>query len=79
VQDLYETLRGVAATGVTMVLVEQNVSFGLQLAHTAHILQTGRIVHSGPVASLDTEAVASYLGVGRLLTAGVAGTIEARR
>ncbi|HEX8002575.1 MAG TPA: ABC transporter ATP-binding protein [Mycobacteriales bacterium] len=79
VQELYGTLREVAATGVTMVLVEQNVSFGLQLAHTAHILQTGRIVHSGPVAELDNDAVASYLGVGRLLSAGVSGTLAARK
>lgn len=79
VQELFETLRGVAADGVTMVLVEQNVSFGLQLAHTAHILQTGRIVHSGPVSELDQAEVASYLGVGRLLAAGVAGSLDARR
>jgi branched-chain amino acid transport system ATP-binding protein len=79
VQELYGTLREVAATGVTMVLVEQNVSFGLQLAHTAHILQTGRIVHSGSVAELDSDAVAGYLGVGRLLSAGVSGTIAARK
>ena len=71
VQELYETLRAVAATGVTMVLVEQNVTFGLQLAHTAHILQTGRIVHSGAVADLDMDDVASYLGVGRLLRGGL--------
>jgi branched-chain amino acid transport system ATP-binding protein len=71
VQELYETLRAVAATGVTMVLVEQNVTFGLQLADTAHILQTGRIVHSGAVSDLDMATVASYLGVGRLLSAGL--------
>lgn len=79
VQELYETLRAVAAEGVTMVLVEQNVSFGLQLAHTAHILQTGRIVHSGPVGALDHAEVASYLGVGRLLSSGVVETLEARK
>ncbi|HEV2889707.1 MAG TPA: ABC transporter ATP-binding protein [Frankiaceae bacterium] len=79
VEELYGTLREVAATGVTMVLVEQNVSFGLQLAHTAHILQTGRIVHSGPVSELDADAVASYLGVGRLLSSGVTSTLQARK
>ncbi|HEU0129980.1 MAG TPA: ABC transporter ATP-binding protein [Mycobacteriales bacterium] len=79
VQELFATLREVAASGVTMVLVEQNVSFGLQVATTAHILQTGRIVHSGAVADLDTAAVASYLGVGRLLSAGVGAAVEARQ
>ena len=79
VQELFATLREVASTGVTMVLVEQNVTFGLRLAHTAHILQVGRIVHSGPVGELDSASVASYLGVGRLLGAGVTGTIASRR
>lgn len=71
VEELFGTLREVAATGVTMVLVEQNVAFGLKLATSAHILQTGRIVYSGAVADLDTESVASYLGVGRLLSSGL--------
>lgn len=66
VQELYATLREVAATGVTMVLVEQNVTFGLKLATTAHILQTGRIVYSGTADGLDQRALATYLGVGRL-------------
>jgi branched-chain amino acid transport system ATP-binding protein len=79
VQELFATLREVAASGVTMVLVEQNVAFGLQLATTAHILQVGRIVHSGPVADLDQAEVASYLGVGRLLGAGVTSSIDARK
>ncbi len=79
VQELFGTLREVAATGVTMVLVEQNVTFGLQLADTAHILQTGRIVHSGAVSALEHQEVAAYLGVGRLLSAGVSDTIAARQ
>jgi branched-chain amino acid transport system ATP-binding protein len=79
VQELFTTLREVAASGVTMVLVEQNVRFGLQLADTAHILQTGRIVHSGPVDALDDAVLASHLGVGRLLGSGVSSTLQARR
>ena len=78
VQELQEILSGVARSGVTMVLVEQNVSFGLRLADTAHILQTGRIVHSGPVAALDGETLARYLGVGRLLAGGAASAVTAR-
>jgi branched-chain amino acid transport system ATP-binding protein len=79
VAELLETLQGVARTGVTMVLVEQNVSFGLRLAATAHILQTGRVVHSAPVAELDPDALARHLGVGRLLSTGVAASVETRR
>lgn len=79
VQDLYAVLKDVAATGVTMVLVEQNVAFGLRLADTAHVLQTGRVVYSGPVAELDTDRLASLLGVGRLLHRGVTTTVTGRR
>ncbi len=79
VQELLETLRAVAATGMTMVLVEQNVAFGLQLADTVNILQTGRIVHSGPAADVDSATLAQYLGVGRLLTKGAAGAVATRR
>ncbi|MFN2626749.1 MAG: ABC transporter ATP-binding protein [Mycobacteriales bacterium] len=79
VEELFATLREVAASGVTMVLVEQNVSFGLRLAETAHILQVGRIVYSGAVSDLDQAQVASYLGVGRLLRAGVATSLTVRK
>ena len=78
VQELFGTLAEVARTGVTMVLVEQNVAFGLQLVHTVNVLQVGRVVHRGPVAGLDQEALAGYLGIGRLLGGGVARSIQGR-
>src|SRR5207244_2221440 len=43
VQDLFGTLRTVAESGVTMVLVEQNVTFGLQVVDSVRVLQTGRV------------------------------------
>lgn len=78
VQDLFRTLRAVADTGVTMVLVEQNVAFGLQVVDTVNVLQVGRVVHTGPVAGLDQETLARYLGIGRLLGGTVARTIAGR-
>jgi ABC-type multidrug transport system ATPase subunit len=50
-----------------MLLVEQNIRFGLRLADSACLLQKGRIVYSGPTSDLDQERLATYLGVGRLL------------
>jgi len=79
VQELFHTLKSVAATGVTMVLVEQNVAFGLQLVDTANILQVGQIVHAGPVADLDQASLATYLGVGRLLGGGTSAALAGRR
>ncbi|MDQ3106458.1 MAG: ABC transporter ATP-binding protein [Actinomycetota bacterium] len=78
VQELFATLQEVAKTGVTMVLVEQNVAFGLQLVDTVNVMQVGRVVHRGPVAGLDQQALAGYLGIGRLLGAGVATSVAAR-
>jgi branched-chain amino acid transport system ATP-binding protein len=79
VAQLFATLKDVATTGVTMVLVEQNVTFGLELADTAHILQTGRIVYSGDVGSLDRSAVAGYLGIGRMLGDVTTAALRSRR
>lgn len=74
VRELLEILQQVATTGVTMVLVEQNIGFGLRLAHVAHLMQAGSVVHSGPVSELDQQRLAEHLGVGRMLgaTAGSA-------
>ena len=69
VGELFEILAQVAAAGVTMVLVEQNIGFGLRLAQRANLMQSGRVVHSGPVAELDQERLATHLGVGRMLHA----------
>ena len=50
------------------MLVEQNIRFGLRLADQACLLQKGRVVYSGATATLDQDRLASYLGVGRLLS-----------
>jgi branched-chain amino acid transport system ATP-binding protein len=67
VHDVFDTLRAVAATGVTMVLVEQNVSAALGLVDTVTLLQTGAVAWSGPVKELDRSMLATQLGIGRLL------------
>jgi branched-chain amino acid transport system ATP-binding protein len=68
VEDLLDVLLQVRALGLTMLLVEQNIRFGLRLADSACLLQKGRIVYSGPTRDLDQERLATYLGVGRLLS-----------
>ncbi|MFZ6002319.1 MAG: ABC transporter ATP-binding protein [Actinomycetota bacterium] len=79
VRELLAILEEVAATGVTMVLVEQNISFGLRLAHVAHLMQSGAVVHSGPVAELDQQRLAEHLGVGRMLGATAGSALASRR
>jgi branched-chain amino acid transport system ATP-binding protein len=77
VEELFATLRSVNETGVTILLVEQNVTFGLKLVDTANVMQTGRIVYQGETASLDRERVADYLGIGRLLGRGADAALDA--
>jgi branched-chain amino acid transport system ATP-binding protein len=67
VDELLDTLSEVRRTGVTMLLVEQNIRFGLRLADRAVLLQRGRVVYEGEAGSLDESELAARLGVGRLL------------
>jgi branched-chain amino acid transport system ATP-binding protein len=77
--DLREVLQVVKDSGVTMVLVEQNIAFGLSLVDTAHLLQTGTVVHSGPVAELDEGTLATHLGIGRVLAGTTGSALSARK
>jgi branched-chain amino acid transport system ATP-binding protein len=49
---------------VSMLLVEQNAALALDLADTAYVLETGRVVMSGPadVVKNDENVRKSYLG-----------------
>ena len=37
---------------MTILLVEQNAVQALAIAHRGYVLQTGRVVHSGPASTL---------------------------
>jgi branched-chain amino acid transport system ATP-binding protein len=76
--DLRAVLQVVKDSGVTMVLVEQNVAFGLSLVDTAHLLQTGTVVHSSPVAELAEGTLATHLGIGRVLAGATGSALTAR-
>jgi branched-chain amino acid transport system ATP-binding protein len=65
VQHLFEILREIhAAERIGMLLVEQNASLALQLADQAYLLETGRVVMSGPAETIrsDESIRRSYLG-----------------
>jgi branched-chain amino acid transport system ATP-binding protein len=78
VADVFASLRAVAETGVTMLLVEQNVATALQLVDSVTILQTGSVAWSGPVGELDRSMLAARLGIGRLLAAGTTKALKKR-
>jgi branched-chain amino acid transport system ATP-binding protein len=65
VRDLFDILRQInTAEKVSMLIVEQNTALALDLASQAYLLETGRIVLSGPAAELgaDESVRRSYLG-----------------
>jgi branched-chain amino acid transport system ATP-binding protein len=64
VQELFETIVEINRRGTTVLLVEQNAARALAIAHRAYVLETGRVVLSGPAAQLrDDPAVRqAYLG-----------------
>jgi branched-chain amino acid transport system ATP-binding protein len=65
VREMFDILGGLNRNEkVSMLLVEQNASLALSLADTAYLLETGRIVTSGPAARIreDEGVRRSYLG-----------------
>jgi branched-chain amino acid transport system ATP-binding protein len=65
VREMFDILAGLNRNEkVSMLLVEQNASLALSLADTAYLLETGRIVTSGPAAQIreDEGVRRSYLG-----------------
>lgn len=66
VDEILERLPGIAASGTSILLVEQDVDAALTIAERAYVLETGHVVLSGSAADLlaDPRVQESYLGVG---------------
>lgn len=65
VQDIFRILARINTEDrVSMLLVEQNASLALSMAHDVYLLETGRVVQSGPAGKIrDDDAVRrAYLG-----------------
>lgn len=63
VDSIFEFLGRIAASGVSLLVVEQYVSRALALAETVYLLNQGSIVFGGPVDDLDEEQIfALYAG-----------------
>ncbi|HLH90072.1 MAG TPA: ABC transporter ATP-binding protein [Xanthobacteraceae bacterium] len=63
-QDIFRTIRTINQEGTSVLLVEQNARYALDTASRGYVLQTGRIIASGPCASLreDMRVREAYLG-----------------
>ena len=64
VDQLMDTLAAIRKEGVTVFLVEQDVNLALSGADRGYVLETGRVVQSGPARELidDPEVQRAYLG-----------------
>ena len=65
VQLIFQIIKTIVAEGTTILLVEQNAHMALKVAATAHVLEVGKLVTSGPAAELsrDDKIRKAYLGV----------------
>ncbi len=64
VEEIFRVIQELNAEGVTLLLVEQNARAALAIARRGYILETGRIVKTGPAAELlaDDAVRKAYLG-----------------
>jgi branched-chain amino acid transport system ATP-binding protein len=84
VDEILDTVVALRRSGVTVLLVEQNVSAALAIADRAYVIETGRIVLSGASAALanDPRVREAYLGIKAPSTpqpVGVASESSSRR
>ncbi len=65
VERIFEVIKTIAAQGVSILLVEQNVRQALRIAQRGYVMETGRIVLTGRAENLlrDPRVVEAYLGV----------------
>ncbi len=64
VQEIFRIIKEINKAGTTILLVEQNASMALQIAHRAYVLETGSIVLSGAGSDLlqSDDIRKAYLG-----------------
>jgi branched-chain amino acid transport system ATP-binding protein len=64
-REIFRVIERINATGVTVLLVEQNARRALAVAARGYVLETGRVALSGPSAQLvnDPRIRAAYLGL----------------
>ncbi|MFN4163194.1 MAG: ABC transporter ATP-binding protein [Ferrovibrio sp.] len=65
VMDMFDAIRRINADGLSVLLVEQNVSMAMDIATRAYVLEEGRIVMDGPAHDLmqRPEIRKAYLGL----------------
>jgi branched-chain amino acid transport system ATP-binding protein len=65
VERIYETIAEINRQGTTILLVEQNANFALDVSRRAYVMETGKVVLNDQSAALreNPEVQRAYLGV----------------
>ena len=65
IENMIDAFRQLKASGVTILLVEQNIHFARQLGDTVAVMDDGRVVHAGSMQALaeDPALQQSLLGL----------------
>ncbi len=66
VREVFRVVASMRQQGISILLVEQNARFGLEVADRVYVLNDGQMIHSGPASELakDEERVRALAGVG---------------
>jgi len=55
INNMIDAFQQLKASGVSILLVEQNISFAKRLGDTVAVMDNGRVVHAGSMAELATD------------------------
>jgi branched-chain amino acid transport system ATP-binding protein len=55
VQNMIDAFQKMKASGVTILLVEQNIHFAQQLGDSVAVMDNGRVIHAGTMAALSAD------------------------
>ena len=64
VQKIFETIRTISATGVTILLVEQNAKLALEICNRGYVMESGEITlhDNAPALLANPQVRRAYLG-----------------
>jgi len=66
VEKIMESVADIGRSGVSILMVEQNATYALEIAHQGYVLEQGRVVLQGTAAEIASDAgvVEAFLGMG---------------
>lgn len=55
IRDVFKLIREINGMGIAVLMAEQNARQSLRVAHTAHLLELGRLIESGPADQIAAK------------------------